>query len=60
MSIPFLDSADPSCLGEKEVQPLSNVQIINYRHSFTNWPKLIPFAAMAFISLLNGNLDIKS
>ena len=41
------------------LQPLSNAQIIKHRHLFTNWPKHIPFVAVAFIPLLNGKLDIK-
>ena len=42
------------------LQPLSNAQIITHRHLFTNWPKHILFAAVAFIPLLIGKLDIKS
>ena len=41
------------------LQHMSNVQISKYRYFFTNWPKHIPFAAVAFIPLLTGKLDIK-
>ena len=42
------------------LQPLSNTQILKYRHLFTSWPKHIPVATVAFIPLLNEKLDITS
>ena len=42
------------------MQPLSNVQIMQNRHLFTNWQKHIPFAAVAFIPLLSGKWTRKS
>ena len=42
------------------LQPLSSDQIIKYCYLYTNWPKLIPFVAVAFIPLLNGKLDVKT
>ena len=41
------------------LQPLSNAQIIKHCHMFTNWQNHAPFAAVAFIPLLNGKIGYK-
>ena len=40
----------------------TSVKCSDYKISplFTNWPKHTPLAAVAFIQLLNGKLDIQS